>query len=41
MMAIYRESHPHAYKLGQMANRKDNVERWSPLAKSSASMLSL
>ena len=38
MMAIYRESHPHAYKLGQMANRKDNVERWSPLSKSSASM---
>jgi len=24
----YRESHPHAYKLGQMANRKDNVERF-------------
>jgi len=24
----YRDSHPHAYKLGQMANRKDNVERF-------------
>ena len=26
--ATYRHSHPHAYKLGQKANKKDNVERF-------------